>query len=95
MVVSSGEGMASQIPVFDPVTSRAGGPDIPPTLSRNVIALGLVSLCMAMSSAMIHGLLPAFLVTVLGVSVLSVGAIEGIAEATTSFVKIFSGGLTG
>ena len=49
---------------------------------------------MAMSSAMIHGLLPAFLVTVLGVSVLSVGAIEGIAEATTSFVKIFSGGLS-
>ena len=46
---------------------------------------------MAMSSAMIYGLLPAFLVTVLGVSVLSVGAIEGIAEATTSFVKIFSG----
>jgi MFS family permease len=86
--------MASQIPVLDPVTFRAGGPDIPPTLSRNVIALGLVSLCMAMSSAMIHGLLPAFLVTVLGVSVLSVGAIEGIAEATTSFVKIFSGGLS-
>ena len=49
---------------------------------------------MAMSSAMIHGLLPAFLVTVLGVSVLSVGAIEGIAEATTSFVKIFSGRLS-
>ena len=49
---------------------------------------------MAMSSAVIHGLLPAFLVTVLGVSVLSVGAIEGIAEATTSFVKIFSGRLS-
>jgi MFS family permease len=65
-----------------------------PALSRNVIALGLVSLCMAMSSAMIHGLLPAFLVTVLGVSVLFVGAIEGIAEATTSFVKIFSGRLS-
>jgi hypothetical protein len=29
-----------------------------------------------------------------GVSVLSVGAIEGIAEATTSFVKIFSGRLS-
>lgn len=43
---------------------------------------------------MIHGLLPAFLVTVLGVSVLSVGLIEGTAEATTSLVKIFSGGLS-
>src|SRR6516164_6934885 len=86
--------MASEIRVFDTVDSRAGGPDVPPTLSRNVIALGLVSLFMAMSSAMIHGLLPAFLVTVLGVSVLSVGAIEGIAEATTSLVKIFSGRLS-
>jgi hypothetical protein len=34
------------------------------------------------------------LITVLGVSVLSVGTIEGVAEATTSFVKIFSGGLS-
>ena len=86
--------MASEIPVFDSVDFRAGGPDMRPRLSRNVIALGLVSLCMAMSSAMIHGLLPAFLVTELGVNVLSVGAIEGIAEATTSFVKIFSGRLS-
>ena len=43
---------------------------------------------------MIHGLLPAFLVTVLGVSILSVGLIEGTAEATTSLVKIFSGRLS-
>jgi MFS family permease len=86
--------MASEIRVLDAADFRTGGPDVPPTLSRNVIALGLVSLCMAMSSAMIHGLLPAFLVTVLGVSVLSVGAIEGIAEATTSFVKILSGRLS-
>ena len=49
---------------------------------------------MGMSSAMIHGLLPAFLVTVLGVSILSVGLIEGTAEATTSLVKIFSGRLS-
>lgn len=62
-------------------------------LSRNVAALGFVSLCMGMSSAMIYGLLPVFLVRVLGVGVLSIGAIEGIAEATTSPVKIFSGRL--
>jgi len=67
---------------------------VPPKLSRNVSALGVVSLCMGMSSAMIHGLLPAFLVTVLGVSILSVGLIEGTAEATTSLVKIFSGRLS-
>jgi len=93
-VVVSSHGLYTEVPAPDPEGSRAGGPDVPPALSRNVIALGLVSLCMAMSSAMIHGLLPAFLITVLGVSVLSVGTIEGVAEATTSFVKIFSGRLS-
>lgn len=47
-----------------------------------------------MSSAMIYGLLPAFLVRALGVGVLSIAAIERIAEATTSLVKIFSGRLS-
>lgn len=45
----------------------------------------------AMSSAMIYGLLPVFLVRVLGASMASVGLIEGMAEAANSFVKIFSG----
>jgi len=44
-----------------------------------------------MSSAMIYSVLPVFLVVVLGASAVSVGLIEGIAEATTSFVKIISG----
>ncbi len=60
-------------------------------LSPNVAVLGLVSLLMGMSSAMIYGLLPVFLVTILGASTASVGLIEGIAEATTSLTKIFSG----
>lgn len=60
-------------------------------LSPNIVVLGIVSLLMGMSSAMIYGVLPVFLVTVLGASMASVGAIEGIAEATTSLVKIFSG----
>jgi hypothetical protein len=54
----SSQGLDTEVPALDPGGSRAGGPDVPPTLSRNVIALALVSLCMAMSSAMIHGLLP-------------------------------------
>ena len=41
---------------------------------RTVIALGFVSLAMDTSSEIIHGLLPAFLVTVLGASALSVGS---------------------
>ncbi|WP_306635588.1 MFS transporter [Achromobacter aegrifaciens] len=49
---------------------------------------------MDISSEMIHALLPAYLVTVLGTSVLTVGVLEGIAEATASVTKIFSGALS-
>jgi len=60
-------------------------------LPKGVIALGLVSMFMDLSSEMIHSLLPLFMVTVLGASALSVGLIEGIAEATASVTKVFSG----
>jgi len=46
------------------------------------------------SSELIHSLLPVFLVSVLGASMLSVGLIEGVAEATASIVKVFSGALS-
>jgi MFS family permease len=46
------------------------------------------------SSEMIHALLPIYLVTVLGTSTLTVGFIEGIAEATANVTKIFSGVLS-
>jgi MFS family permease len=49
---------------------------------------------MDISSEMIHALLPVYLVTVLGVSTLTVGFIEGIAEATANITKVFSGALS-
>jgi len=57
-------------------------------------ALGFVSLFMDTSSEMIHALLPVFLVTTLGASAVSVGLIEGVAEATASIAKLFSGALS-
>ena len=57
-------------------------------LSPNVAALGYVSMLTAMSSAMIYGLLPVFMVRVLGISIASIGIIEGITEAANSLVKI-------
>ena len=63
-------------------------------LPKGVFALGMVSLTMDLSSEMIHSLLPVFLVTVLGASAMSVGFIEGIAEATASIAKVFSGVLS-
>src|SRR5215468_5329705 len=60
----------------------------------SVWALGLVSMFMDVSSEMIHALLPLYLVGVLGASTLTVGIIEGIAEAIASITKIFSGALS-
>lgn len=59
-----------------------------------VWALGFVSMLMDISSEMIHALLPIYMVTVLGTSALTVGVIEGIAEATASITKVFSGALS-
>ena len=64
------------------------------TIPRGIWALGFVSMLMDISSEMIHALLPIYMVTVLGTSTLAVGIIEGIAEATASIVKVFSGALS-
>ncbi len=63
-------------------------------IPSGVWVLGFVSMLMDVSSEMIHALLPVYLVTVLGASMLQVGVIEGIAEATAMIVKIFSGALS-
>lgn len=60
-------------------------------LPGGVWALGFVSLLMDTSSELIHSLLPVFLVSVLGTSTLTVGLIEGVAEAMTLVTKVFSG----
>lgn len=75
--------------------------DTPPAASRSsaklpagIWALGFVSMFMDISSEMVNALLPVYLVTVLGASTLTVGFIEGIAEATANITKIFSGALS-
>ena len=60
-------------------------------LPRTVIALGVVSLLTDMSSEMIYPLLPVFVAATLGGGAVSIGLIEGIAEATASLVKLASG----
>ncbi len=69
----------------------------PATLSRipkGVWVLGGVSLLMDVSSEMIHSLLPLFMATTLGASVIVIGLIEGLAEATALIIKVFSGVLS-
>ena len=64
------------------------------SLPRTVWVLGGVSLLMDVSSELVHGLLPVFMTTVLGASMLAVGVVEGVAEATASIIKLFSGALS-
>ena len=66
----------------------------PLIIPKNVWALGIVSLLMDLSSEMILSILPIFLVTGLGVSVLTLGLIEGFAEGAASIIKAFSGMLS-
>ncbi len=73
----------------DPATSTARA-----RLPAAIWLLGGVSLFMDISSELIHSLLPLFLVGPLGVSVQTVGLIEGVAEATALIVKVFSGALS-
>ncbi|WP_048758256.1 MFS transporter [Afipia felis] len=63
-------------------------------LPRGIWTLGFVSMFMDISSEMIHALLPVYLVTVLRASTLTVGLIEGLAEATAMITKVFSGALS-
>ena len=60
-------------------------------IPRTVWVLGGVSLFMDMSSELVHAVLPLYLTTVMGLSVLAVGVIEGLAEATASMLKVVSG----
>ncbi|WP_136523395.1 MFS transporter [Geomonas ferrireducens] len=60
-------------------------------ITGNVLILGLVSFFTDVSSEMIYPLLPLFLTGVLGAGPVFLGAIEGVAESTASFLKLISG----
>src|SRR4051812_33563817 len=60
-------------------------------LPRPVWLLGWVSLATDSASEAIYPLLPFFLTKVLGAGVVSLGIIEGAAEAANSVLKIVSG----
>src|SRR3569623_300233 len=81
-------------------SSSSKGPRVPQatpaawrSLPAGIWALGFVSLFMDMSSELIHALLPVFMVTDLGASMLTVDIIEVMAEATDAIMKCLSGSL--
>lgn len=61
------------------------------TIPRTIWALGFVSLFTDMGSEMVHSLLPVLLTGTLGASALTIGLIEGTAEALVLVTKVFSG----
>lgn len=63
-------------------------------LPRNVWAVSLTSFFMDISSEMVINILPLFLSNVLGIKTNIIGIIEGVAEATSSILKLFSGWLS-
>jgi MFS family permease len=64
------------------------------SLPLSIWALGFGSLLMDTSSELVHSLLPIYLTTILGASIVTIGFIEGIAEATAAMTKLFSGALS-
>ncbi len=68
-----------------PVTAEVKG-----WLNRNVVGMGVTSLLSDWGHEMATAILPAFL-AVIGVPAAALGAIEGIADAVSSFVKLGAG----
>lgn len=66
-------------------------PEPRPALSPSVWLLGWVSFFTDMASEMIYPLLPLFLTQVLGAGAMSLGVVEGAAEAANSALKVMSG----
>jgi MFS family permease len=61
---------------------------------RTIILLGLTSLLTDISSEMVYPLLPFFLTATLGAGPAALGLIEGIAESSSSILKLVSGMLS-
>lgn len=80
------------------LTSKLGSPSSAKggdgALPRGVWVLGFVSLLMDASSELVHSLLPVFMTTVLGASLITVGIIEGIAEAAAAVTRMVSGAVS-
>jgi len=69
-------------------------PGLSRALPKGIWVLGFGSLFMDMSSELVHSLLPIFMASVLGASMVTIGIIEGVAEATAAITKVFSGAIS-
>lgn len=63
-------------------------------LPKNIFFLGITSFFNDFSSEMVFSIFPAFFTSVLKTGAASIGFVDGIAEALSSFFKIYSGNLS-
>ncbi|MDY6823172.1 MAG: MFS transporter [Thermodesulfobacteriota bacterium] len=73
------------------VSKKAANKGFYRKLPKGIWALGFVSMFMDSSSELVHSLLPIFMATTLGASMVTIGIVEGFAEAAASITKVFSG----
>jgi MFS family permease len=71
------------------IQADAGSPR--PKLPRTVIVLGLVSFCNDVASDIVIPLIPIVLATVLAAGPVALGLVEGVADATASFLRLWAG----
>ena len=82
---------SSQPRTPEPVASTNG---IYRKLPKSIWVLGFVSMFMDISSELVHSLLPIFMTTTLGASMITIGFVEGIAEGAAAITKVFSGAIS-
>ncbi len=63
-------------------------------LPKGIWVLGFVSMFMDISSELVDSLLPVFMVTTLGASMMTIGIVECIAEGAAAITKVFSGAIS-
>ena len=73
-----------------PASGKSGYRGLP----MGIWGLGFVSMFMDISSELVHSLLPVFMATVLGTSMVTIGIIEGLAEGAAAITKVFSGAIS-
>lgn len=83
-------------PARDPGTAAPGGVRraLLAGITRNVVALGLVSFFTDISSELLVYLIPLYLANVLAATPTIIGVVEGITESASAFLKLASGWLS-
>src|SRR3954453_17923053 len=74
-----------------PAAAGGGGPGNKQRVATTVVLLGIVSMLTDISSESVNAVLPIYLTSVLGMSTLAYGFIDGIYQGVSALVRIAGG----